>query len=180
MWALAGIGSQLLGVLAWSAARSGRSPVPLFWIGLALLTASVAIFVHTLGTGLGLSWALLTVSAAAYLIFVPRLLRAPRIGKIAFRSRVNRTKAGRGGGLGLGMRLLSAGPLYLVAAMAISCVVATKLPWDEVNRLMLGGLLVPALWALGALHATADLMLWRVLGAPVILTVLFAALYFLL
>ena len=40
MLALAGIGAQFAGLYAWSRARSGVAPGPLFVIGLALLAAS--------------------------------------------------------------------------------------------------------------------------------------------
>ena len=177
MLALAGIGAQFAGLYAWSRARSGVAPGPLFVIGLALLAASVAAFVSGSGVALGISRAFLSVSLVAYVLLVPRLLTARQIGTPVARSRKSRTKAARGGKLGLALRLIAAGPLYLAASLSVSAVLATKLPWEEVNRLMMGGFVVPAVWALGALHATADLRLLRVLGAPIVVFTVFAGLY---
>lgn len=176
--ALGGVAIQLAGVGAWFYARRGSKPILLFPAGLALLAGSVSIFIAAFGVSLGVSWALLTVSAAAYALFLPRLLSAAAIGLPITRQRAARVKAARGGKLGLAARLFAAGPLYLIAALAVGAVLATKLSWSEVNRLMMGGLVIPALWAAGALHATADLNLWRVLGLPVLITGIFAAGYF--
>jgi hypothetical protein len=180
MWMVAGFASQLLGLWAWRAARADHGsarPVAMFCVGLGLLAASVAIFLASTGLSLGLGWALLTMSIAAYAVVFPPLARARAIGRDKFRARPPVREANRGGRLGLVLRLVSAGPLYLVAALAIGAVVATQMPWAEVNRLMTGGLLVPFIWALGALHATADLALARVLGAPVALAILFGGLF---
>jgi hypothetical protein len=94
------------------------------------------------------------------------------------RQRAPREIAARGGKLGLALRLFAAGPLHLLAALAVGAVLATKLPWGEVNRLMFGGLVIPLVWAVGALHATADLRLLRVLGLPLAITAIFTAGYF--
>lgn len=174
---LVGLVAQLAGVAAWRRARSGALPVVMFWLGLALLCASVGLFIAAFGVSVGLSWALLTVSAAAYALFLPRLLPASVIGVPIMRQRPPRDKAARGGKLGLALRLFAAGPLYLITALAVGAVLATKLPWNEVNRLMFGGMAVPLIWAIGALHATADLKLLRVLGLPLLVTAILAGGY---
>ena len=177
MWAIAGIGSQVLGVSAWSAARNGHTPRLLFISGLGFLLTSLTIFVRAYGIGLGFAWALLSVSIAAYIVVFPPLAKATQIGRDRFRARPAPRDASRGGKLGLSLRLLAAGPLYLVAALAVGAVIATKMPWAEVNRLMTGALTIPLVWALGALHATADLKIWRVLSIPILLTLIFAAIF---
>ena len=177
MWALAGIGSQLLGVSAWSAARKGHQPTLFFLVGIALLIASLAIFIGAYGADLGIAWALLTLSIAAYLVVFPPLAQATQIGRDRFRTRPASRYVSRGGKLGLSLRLVAAGPLYLVAALAVGAVIATRMPWAEVNRLMTGALVIPLVWALGALHATADLTIWRVLSIPFIITLVFAGLF---
>ncbi|MGB3806263.1 MAG: hypothetical protein WA936_03610 [Erythrobacter sp.] len=179
------VGAQILGIEAWSRADGAERARLLFWIGLALLIASLAVAFAYWGAALGLSIALLSVSLVAYCYrFAPALknvgLGRSMIGKAAYRRRQTATKASRGGKLGLTMRLVSAGPLYLVAALAVGAVLATKLPWIEVNRLMFGGLVIPLVWAAGALHATADLSIRRVLAVPTGLTALFAGVYFVL
>ena len=186
MFAFAGFGAQLLGIAAWRQARGGHAPLMLFWLGLALLVASLALLIAAFGTSLGISWALLVVSIAAYALFVPRLVTTGEIGRPIRRTRAPRSKAGRGGALGLGLRLLRAGPLYLIgrvilpnAALGVGTTCATSLPWEEANRLMFGGLIIPAVWALGALHATADLDLRRVLAVPIAIILVTVGLYLL-
>jgi len=177
----AGFLAQIVGLLAWSRARGSKWPAPLFWTGLAMLLTSLALPLTTMSTALALSWALLMVSIAAYGTILPRLCSMPRIGKESPRAR---DRAARPvttlNGAVLAVRLTAAGPLYLLASMAVGCLLATRTPWLDVNRLMLGGLVVPVVWAAGALHATADLQLWRVVLLPVLLTLVFFGLYLLL
>jgi hypothetical protein len=45
--------------------------------------------------------------------------------------------------------VLVAGPLGLIAAMGIAVVIATRMPMAEQTRLILAGLIVPTLWAIG-------------------------------
>lgn len=173
------MGAQLLGIEVWSRAQGSSRGRLLFWLGLGLLAGSLALMMADFGVALGLCWALLMISLVAYIYrFVPRLLPHEQVGKDAFKRRNGATRAARGGKAGLALRLVSAGPLYLVAAMAIGAVAATKLPWEEVNRLMFGGLIIPAIWAAGALHATADLKVWRVLASPIALTAVFTGIFF--
>lgn len=47
------------------------------------------------------------------------------------------------------LRVLVAGPLGLIAAMGIAVVIATHMPTAEQTRLILAGLIVPTLWAIG-------------------------------
>ena len=70
MLALAGIGAQFAGLYAWSRARAGMAPGPLFVISLALLAASFAAFVSGSGAALGISRAFLSVSLVAYVLVV--------------------------------------------------------------------------------------------------------------
>lgn len=69
----------------------------------------------------------------------------------------------------LALRLVSAGPLYLLASLALSLLIATK-PWSgEITRLFIGGLSTPLFWSVGALHATVDHDLKRIVWAPLAL-----------
>ena len=178
MLAIAGLGAQVLGIGAWSQAQMSRHSRLLFWTGLALLLCAVALMIAQFGAAQGIAWGFVTLSLVAYTRFLPQLVQISHIGKDGFRRQRTTTKASRGGKLGLALRLVSAGPLYLIAALAVGAVAATKLPWDEVNRLMFGGLIIPAIWAVGALHATADLAIARVLGAPLLITALFTGIFF--
>ena len=178
MLAIAGLGAQMVGIAAWSRAQSARSARLLFWFGLLLLVSSAVLMARQFGTGQGIAWAFATFSLVAYARFVPQLAQAAHVGRDGFRRQQATAKPSRGGKLGLALRLVSAGPLYLIAALAVGAVAATKLPWDEVNRLMFGGLIIPAIWAAGALHATADLSSARVLCAPLLITGLFTVIFF--
>ncbi|WP_241657400.1 hypothetical protein [Aurantiacibacter suaedae] len=177
MLAIAGFGAQVLGIGAWSQAqKSGHSRL-LFWLGFVLLVGSAGLMTGQFGTAQGLAWAFITASLVAYGFFLRRLAQASHIGTDGFRRQRSTAKAHRGGKLGLALRLVSAGPLYLLAALAVGAVAATKLPWDEVNRLMFGGLIIPVIWAVGALHATADLAIARVIGVPLLMIALFAGIF---
>ena len=178
MLAIAGFGAQALCIGAWSQAQTSHRSRLLFWTGLALLICSTGLMIGQFGTAPGLAWAFVTVSLVAYCRFLPRLVQSSDIGRDGFRRQLSTAKASRGGKLGLALRLVSAGPLYLVAALAVGAVAATKLPWVEVNRLMFGGLIIPVIWAVGALHATADLTIVRVLAMPLLITAVFTGIFF--
>ncbi|MEO1019560.1 MAG: hypothetical protein AAFY56_18005, partial [Pseudomonadota bacterium] len=80
----------------------------------------------------------------------------------------------------LAVRMLSAGPLYLVAALGLSLLIATK-PWTtELTRLFIGGLSTPLFWSIGALHATVDPSLCRILWMPVLLAALSFGVFYLI
>jgi len=178
-WPLvAGFALQLLALAGLSRARGSAAWRGWVALGLLFFAASLAVFISALGTGLGLSWALTAVSLAAYLRFLRLLLVAPSLGVARGKAPAAATAPAPTRPGALVLRLLAAGPLYLLASLGIGLVLATRLPWAEVNRLMLGGLLVPALWALGALHATADTRLVRIAAAPVLVALLCGAAVF--
>lgn len=185
MWVGGALILQLLAIGLWRKADindAKKRKIILFWAGQFLLTASLALLICHMGAGLGLSWGLLLLSFAVWPYFLWPLLSARQIGRSRESRKIQRelgkSKASNGSKWFLALRLFSAGPLYLFAAMALGIICATQLPWLEVNRLMLGGMLIPFIWAAGALHATAETKWWRLLLIPIAITLLSIALYF--
>lgn len=175
-----GIVSQLAGVAALREAQK-RASWPIRTAGIALILGSVWLMGLGLGWELGVTWALTTISIAAYVLILHPFFRAREIGH----SRLPRTHrrspvAPSGSKWRLTVKLVSAGPLYLIAALGISLLIATK-PWtSELTRLFVGGLSTPLWWSIGALHATVDPSLLRVTIVPIAIAVLTFGLFYLL
>jgi len=175
-----GIIAQLIGVAALREAHKRKSWV-IRAVSLAVLAGSIWLMALGLGWELGVTWALTTVSVAAWLLILHPFFRAEFIGH----DRVPRTQrrvpaAPSGSKWRLAVKLFAAGPLWLIAALGLSLLIATK-PWTtELTRLFIGGLTTPLWWSIGALHSTVDLNLWRVVLIPMTLsTVTFGAFYLL-
>lgn len=173
-----GIVAQLAGVAALREARKRGSWV-ISAIGLALVAGSIGLMGVGLGWELGVTWALTTVTVAAWLLILHPFFITKTIGH----DRVPRTQrrapaAPSGSKWRLTVKLVAAGPFWLVAALGISLLIATK-PWTtELTRLFIGGLSTPLWWSIGALHSTVDINLWRVVLIPVALSIItFGAFY---
>jgi len=184
-WIAAAMLFQLLGILilrratvAAAADRIGPG-MGLTAAGWALLLASAPLAAQGMGWELGIAWTLTVFSLVAFIVILPRLARLPAMGRPPRRPVIDRASKRRGTWITLTARLVAAGPLWLVAGLAVGLLVATRDVWLEENRLMAGGLAIPLVWAAGALHATADLSLPRLLLAPVLVTALFALGYLL-
>ncbi|NKJ44138.1 hypothetical protein FHW94_003638 [Novosphingobium sp. SG720] len=65
------------------------------------------------------------------------------------------------------LRALLAGPLGMVAALAVALCVAVYLPGDPRTRIVLSGLLMPVLWGLAMTWTLADRRLLRALAVLV-------------
>lgn len=180
MWVMAGIASQLLCIQCLRWARALHSVLFLLF-GILLFGLSITLLAAQLGFELGLTWSLVTVSVAAYVLILCPLPVARQIGHKRVPKRTRRAPASpSGSGWRLSVRLFSAGLLYLLTALALSLIVATK-PWaQEITRLFTGGLLTPLFWSIGALHATVDASLARVVWMPILLTLVGAAIHLLL
>ncbi|WP_299329626.1 hypothetical protein [Parasphingopyxis sp.] len=172
MWVTGGIAVQILSILALRSARISQS-AQAGWLagGIVLFAASIWLIVRGLGPELGVTWALTTISVVAYVLILHPFLRTRTVGHDRTPSRLKKMPAAPSGSKArLALRLFSAGPLYLITALALSLVIATK-PWTgEITRLFTGGLLTPFFWSIGALHATVDSNLWRIVWMPVVLT----------
>lgn len=120
-------------------------------ISLAAWSASTALWIWRFGAEVGIPLALETAALVAFGFI---LSRVERRGDRPARERNARERptaprsAFRRYGLGT-LRVLVAGPLGLLAAMGIAIVIATRTPMAEQTRLILAGLIVPTLWAIG-------------------------------
>ncbi len=182
MWMTAGVTAQALCVFFLRRSKSAESGAAGFVVGgLALFLLSLFLFVQTLGTELGITWALVTISVIAYLMILLPFFAASAVGHNRTPRRERLMPASPSGSAArLSLRLFSAGPLYLICALAVSLLIATK-PWaQEITRLFTGGLMTPLFWSLGALHATVDTNLWRVLWLPIVVTAVAAVIYLLI
>lgn len=179
MFIAGGIVAQLAGVVALREAQK-RQSWAIWAAGIALFVASIWSMSLGLGWELGATWALTTISVAAYILILHPFFRSHAIGH----SRVPRTQrrapaAPSGSKWRLTVKLIAAGPLWLIAALGLSLLIATK-PWTtELSRLFIGGLATPLWWSIGALHATVDLSLWRVVTVPIALALVTFGAFFL-
>jgi len=179
MWISAGVAAQALGILCLRRSQSRTSGgAALLALGLGCLAAAVALMARALGAELGMAWGLVTISLVAYALILPPFFMTTGVGHERVPRRLKAMPASLSGSAArLAVRLFSAGPLYLVTALALSLLIATK-PWaGEISRLYTGGLITPVFWSLGALHATVDRQLSRVVLLPVCLTGAAAAVY---
>lgn len=179
MFVATGIAAQLAGIIAMREAQRRESHAILLG-GLAMLLGSVWLMALGLGWELGVTWALTSVSLAAYGLILHPFLRARRVGHDRKPREGRRAPAAPSGSkLRLTVKLISAGPLYLLASLGLSLLIATK-PWiTELTRLYIGGLSTPLFWSVGALHATVDPRLDRVVWLPALLGVLSFGVFFL-
>lgn len=120
-------------------------------VALAAWSASTALWIWRFGAEVGIPLALETAALVAFGFILSRMERradrparerGAREGAPAAYSRWRRY------GLGT-LRVLVAGPLGLIAAMGIAVVIAARTPMAEQTRLILAGLIVPTLWAIG-------------------------------
>lgn len=179
MLVASGVLAQLVGVAMLREGQRGASAA-LAFVAAALLLASAFAMVGALGWELGISWALTTISLAAYALILHPALRARAMGNNRAPRDGRRMPAPASGSrFRLAVKLFSAGPLYLLAALGVSLLIATK-PWEsELTRLYIGGLLTPLFWSVGALHATVDPSLARVVANPVGTALLFFGAFYL-
>lgn len=179
MWVTGGIAVQILSILALRGAKVSQTARAL-WLtgGITLFAMSIWLISVGLGAELGVTWALTTISVVAYLLILYPFFRTDTVGHNRVPNRLKKMPAPPSGSKArLTLRLFSAGPLYLVTALALSLVIATK-PWaGEITRLFTGGLMTPLFWSIGALHATVDANLWRIVWIPVALTMVSIAGY---
>lgn len=116
-------------------------------MALGLWAASTALWTLQFGAEVGIPLALETAALVAFGFILSRMERRmerPARERTAALPAVSRRRYVVGT-----MRVLVAGPLGLIAAMGIAVVVATRSPMAEQTRLILAGLIVPTLWAIG-------------------------------
>ena len=182
MWIIGGVAVQSLSIFSLRQASSDTGAARIWLVaGLVMFALSIWLIANGLGFELGLTWGLTTISVVAYALILAPFFRTSAVGHDRVPQRPKKMPTPPSGSKArLALRLFSAGPLYLITALALSLIVATK-PWAiEITRLFTGGLLTPLFWSVGALHATVDPDLKRVVWMPVLLTASAATGYVLL
>lgn len=118
---------------------------------LALWAGSTALWIARFGAEVGIPLALETAALVAFGFILSRMERRsdrPARERGGREAPAEPRRAFRRYGVGT-LRVLVAGPLGLVAALGIAVIIATRTPMAEQTRLILAGLIVPTLWAIG-------------------------------
>jgi len=116
-------------------------------LAMALWAVSTALWVARFGAEIGIPLALETAALVAFGFILTRMER--RTGRPVRDRAAPPPPRGRWRVPAGIARVLVAGPLGLAAAMGIAVVIATRAPAAEQTRLILAGLIVPTLWAIG-------------------------------
>ncbi|WP_240621395.1 hypothetical protein [Caulobacter zeae] len=162
------LGGALLLRRAWTHADARRP-----WLivgGWALLAIAIAVSVPFLGAARGPSIVLALASTVALALVAAGIelrearRKAPR--ELALEPSDRRRVAWRGW-----LRGFLAGPLGGAAAMAVGLAVAVCFPAEVKTRLIIGGMLVPFLWAGGMAWTLSDDKILRALAVLVGVTV---------
>lgn len=177
MWTAAAIASQIAGI---EVLRRSCKRWPFWLLGWSLFLASFFLFSKAFSASLTWGWTFAALSVIGYAMIIYRFFMARQIGIDKRKGRFEAAPLKEKIGVTLAERLISAGPLYLIAGLGVALVFATKMPLAEINRVVFGALLIPLTWAIGSLHATVDVKRWRIWAAPLLLTGLCAGLYFIL
>lgn len=140
--------------------RAGAVPA-LVWSGWALLVAPVFLAAWCIGPVKGVALALVLEAIGALLVvFEGRVRRngaRERTGDAAAAEPLDEP-----GRLWRGvLRTVLAGPLGMLAAMAVAFCVTVYVPGDPRTRIVIGGMLMPVLWGLAMTWTLADRRLLR-------------------
>jgi hypothetical protein len=173
-----GLAAAAGGVLAlkraWRRRPNGR------WLlaGWAAIAAGLAGWAAVAGLDMAVALALLVPSPMAFVMLATGAELKPRRAQRTPRPAVELPAAPSGHWRTI-LRALYAGPLSAAAALGCAAAVALRAPLAEADRLVLGGMLVPGVWAAGMIWATTDPRLARIglgLGASAVLAFALAAL----
>lgn len=137
------------------------------WAGWATLLATLVWPAFVLGPARGPFIAVMLVSAAAYAVIASgaqiRAAKAPRAAResLAPEPAERPTTAWR-----TTLRWLLAGPIGMIAAMAIGICYAVWAPGETHTRLLIGGIIVPLAWGAAMTWTLADS---RIVRAAIVL-----------
>lgn len=156
-------------VLVWSAWRQRRGGARVLG-AIALWGLSTWLWITGFGAEIGIPLALETAALVGFAFILSRMerreVRAPKERMAPSLPYTPRRRL-RGAA-----RVLIAGPIGMFAAIGIAFVVAMGAPLAEQTRLILGGLIVPSLWAAFIGWTIADRSLLR--PAAILLAIGFA------
>ena len=146
---------------AWADRQQQRSALVL--AGWAVLIATILIDAIWIGPVKGLALGVAAVGIGALLIVAAgRVRRHARTGRepsLAPEPLEGPSRQWRGW-----LKALLAGPLGMTAAMAVAFCYAAWAPGDPRTRILIGGLLMPVVWALAMTWTLADQRLLRALA----------------
>lgn len=158
---IGGVAGATLLRRAW--ADRQRERVGLIVSGWAVLVGTVLLDAAWVGWVKGSALAVAGIGLAALIVVVQgRTVRAARAGRsasLAPEPLEGPSKAWRGW-----LKALLAGPLGMTAAMGIAFCYATWAPGDPRTRIIVGGPLMPVVWALAMTWTLADQRLLRSLA----------------
>lgn len=148
MWIGAALLASLAGLLClWLGWKNGSDMRLRAAIALAWWALSTAIWIARFGAEIGIPLALETAALVAFAFILSRMER--RTSRPPRERSVPPPPRPRWRILIGSLRALVAGPLGLIAALGIAVMIATRAPMAEQTRLILAGLIVPSLWAIG-------------------------------
>jgi hypothetical protein len=146
----------LLVTSAWRGPRHARSKLI---VALGLWAASTALWVRHLGWEVGIPYAIESAAllALGFILFAAerRPDRIQRARKLAATAPIRFHRLRRFA------HVVIAGPLGLFAALGLGLLFATRAPFIEQTRLIIGGLMVPSLWAIMIIYTLMDRRMWR-------------------
>lgn len=148
VWIIAALLASLGGLVSlWRGWREGADMRPRVALAAALWVLSSALWILRFGAEIGIPLALETAAIVAFAFILSRMER--RTGRPPRARVVTVPPPARRRYLVGTLRALVAGPLGLIASLGIAVVIATRAPMAEQTRLILAGLIVPTLWAIG-------------------------------
>jgi hypothetical protein len=156
-----GLAAAVGGVFALHRGWRRRPNGPWLAGGWALLALGLLGWAATAGLDMAAALALLVPSLVGYTVLALKAEFKPKKRQRPSKPAVELPEA-PGGYWRTLVRTLYAGPLAAVAAVAAGAAVALHAPLGEADRLIAGGMLVPALWGLGMIWATTDERLSRI------------------
>lgn len=147
-------------LLRWAWLGERPANLPFVFSGWLAIAAACWMFSHVFGVEVGIAYALIVLALAAYLIiFLGREVRSPKAQKVrdvALEPEDRATSWTRA----ISKALLSI-VLAGVAAIGVGIAFAVAMPMSSHDRIVIGGLLVPALWGCGMAWTLADSKLLR-------------------
>lgn len=162
--------AMLLGVAGLRRSWASRGAAHPLWLlaGWAAIIASVVIAAWGWGGEIGIPAALTVVSVVA-LGFVAANVqwRAARQARVRTASPVDPSDRPSRIWRGI-VRTILAGPLAGAASVGVGVALATRLPLGEADRIAIGGLTIPLLWAGGMAWTLADDRIFRAFAVLVL------------
>jgi hypothetical protein len=161
---------------SWHRRRASKRHLQL--LGWLCIAGGLAVFARVWGAEVGLAYGLMALSVAAYAVVAAgvELRAAPAHAgrEVALEPEERPTNWRRGVAKSLLAIVLSG-----IASIGIGVAIAVSMPMAAVDRIMLGGILVPVLWGAGMAWTLSDAKLLRATIVLVSLSIVSYAIAFL-